>query len=130
MGQQYPKTIVQKAKDWREDLEILPVGVCSVQIFDIDHTFSYILMLSFACLAINSPRWWSYELWISPLYGFHRFFHVIPQELILMLQDVCIVDMAPRKIVCTVSGPRIAKIEEISYVSFQLLICPLVEHLY
>ena len=45
---------MQKAKDWRGDLEILLVGACSVQIFDIDRTSSYILMLLFACLATNS----------------------------------------------------------------------------
>ena len=56
MGQQYPSPIVQKVKDWREDLEILLVGVCSVQIFDIDRTSSYILMLPFASLATNSLR--------------------------------------------------------------------------
>ena len=48
----------------------------------------------------------------------------------MMLQDVCIVGMASRKIVYTISGPQIAIIEEPSYVSFRLLICPLVKHLY
>ena len=65
-----------------------------------------------------------------PLYGFHRFPYVTPQEVTLILQDVCIVDMVLRKIVCIVFGPRIAKTEEPSYVSFQPLICPLVERLY
>ena len=45
---------MQKAKDWKGDLEILLVGVCSVQIFDIDCTSSYILVLPFACLATNN----------------------------------------------------------------------------
>ena len=121
---------MQRAKDWRGDLEILPVGVCLVQIFDIDRTSSYILMLHFACLAINSLGWWLYELGTSLLYGFHRFLHVIPQEVTLMLQGVCIVGMAPRKIIYTISGPRIAKTEEPSDVSFRLLICLLVNRLY
>ena len=37
------------------------------------------------------------------------------------------VDMAQKRSTCTVSGPRIAKTEELSYVSFQLSICPLVK---
>ena len=45
---------MQKAKDWRGDLEILLVSACSEQIFDINHTSSYILKLPFACLATNS----------------------------------------------------------------------------
>ena len=130
MGQQYLIPTVQKAKDWRGDLEILLVGVCSVQIFNIDRTSSYILVLPFTCLATNSLRWWPYELRISLLYGFHRFLHVIPQEVILMLQNVCIVGMVPRKIVCTIFGPRIARIEEPSNISFQPLICLLVKCLY
>ena len=130
MGQQYPSPIMQKAKDWRGDSEILLVGVCLVQIFDIDCTSLYTLMLPFACLATNNPGWWPYELLISLLYGFHRFLYIIPQEVILMPQDVCRVDMASRRIVCTVFGLWIARTEEPSYVSFQLLICPLVKHLY
>ena len=42
---------MQKAKDWRGDSGILLVGVCLVQIFDIDRTSSYILVLPFTCLA-------------------------------------------------------------------------------
>ena len=45
---------MQKAKDWRGDLGVLLVGVCLVQIFDIDRTSSHILVLSFACLATNN----------------------------------------------------------------------------
>ena len=51
MGQQYLSLILQKAKDWRGDLEIFLVDVCLVQIFDIDRTSSYILVLPFTCLA-------------------------------------------------------------------------------
>ena len=35
-----------------------------------------------------------------------------------MLQDVCRVDMAQRRSVCTVSSPRIARTEKPSYVPF------------
>ena len=55
MDQQYLSPIVQKAKDWRGDLEILLVGACLVQIFDIDCISSYILILPFTCLATNNP---------------------------------------------------------------------------
>ena len=48
MGQQYPSPTVQKAKEWRGDLEILSVSVCAVQIFDIDRTSLYILVFPFA----------------------------------------------------------------------------------
>ena len=54
MDQQYPSPIVQKAKGWRGGSGILLVGVCLVQIFDIDHISLYILVLPFACLAINN----------------------------------------------------------------------------
>ena len=54
MGQQYLSLIEQKAKDWRGGLGILLVGVCLVQLFDIDHISSYILVLPFACLATNN----------------------------------------------------------------------------
>ena len=43
--------IVQKAKDWRGGLKILPVGVCLVQIFDTDRISSHTLMPPFAYLA-------------------------------------------------------------------------------
>ena len=56
MGQQYPSLIVQKAKDWRKELGILLVGVCLLQIFDIDRISSYILVLPFGCLATNNLR--------------------------------------------------------------------------
>ena len=122
MGQQYLSPIVQNAKDWRGDSGILLVGVCLVQIFDIDYTSSYILVLPFACLATNNLGWWPYELWISLMYGSHGFLHVIPQGVTLMPQDDCRVDMAQRRNACTVSGPRIARTEEPSYVPFQLLV--------
>ena len=54
MGQQYLSPIVQKAKDWRGGLGILLVGVCLVQIFDINCISSYILVHPFACLATNN----------------------------------------------------------------------------
>ena len=54
MGQQYRSPIRQKAKDWRGGLGILLVDVCLVQLFDIDHISSYILVLPFACLATNN----------------------------------------------------------------------------
>ena len=47
-----------------------------------------------------------------------------------MPQGECKVDMAQRMRACIVSGPWIARTEEPSYVSFQLLICPLVKHPY
>ena len=55
MGQQYSNPIVQKAKDWRGGSETLLVGVYLVQIFDIDRTSLYILVLPFAYLATNNP---------------------------------------------------------------------------
>ena len=48
----------------------------------------------------------------------------------MMLQDVCIIGMASRKIVYTISGPRIARTEELSDVSFRHLICLMVKRLY
>ena len=127
MGQQYLNPIIQKTKDWRGGSGILLVGVCLVQIFDIDNISLYILVLPFVCLATNNLGWWPYELWISLLYGSHRFLHVIPQGVTLMPQDECRVDMAQRRSACTVSSPRIARTEEPSYVPFQFLICPLVK---
>ena len=106
MGQQYLNPIVRKAKDWRRDSGILLVGVCLVQIFDIDRISSYILVLPFACLATNNLGWWPYELWISLLYGSHKFLHVIPQGVTLMPQDECKVDMAQRRSACTNSQNR------------------------
>ena len=47
-----------------------------------------------------------------------------------MPQGECRVDTAQRRRACAVSGPRIVRIKEPSYVSFQLLTCPLVKHPY
>ena len=54
MGQQYLNSIMQTAKDWKGGLGILLVGVCLVQIFDIDRISSYILVFPFVCLATNN----------------------------------------------------------------------------
>ena len=47
-----------------------------------------------------------------------------------MPQGECRVGTTQRRSACTVSGPRIARAEELSFVSFQLLICPLVKRPY
>ena len=86
-------------------------------------------MLPSVYLATSSLGKWPYELKTSLLYGFHKFLHVILQELILMLQGVCTVDMAPKKIVYIVSNPWIARTEEPFAVSFSHLIYLLVKHL-
>ena len=44
-----------------------------------------------------------------------------------MSQGECRVGTAQRRSACTASSPRTARIGELSYVSFQLLTCPLVK---
>ena len=41
-----------------------------------------------------------------------------------MPQDVCIAGMVQKRSICTIFGPRIARIEELSSVPCQLLISP------
>ena len=47
-----------------------------------------------------------------------------------MPQGECRIGTAQRMRACAVSGPRIVRIKEHSYVSFQLLTCPLVKRPY
>ena len=81
-------------------------------------------MLPSAYLATNIPRWELYETKTYLLCDFHKSFHVTPQGVALMPQDVCIASMAQKKSACITFGPRTAKTEEPFFAPCQPLTSP------